>query len=219
MRIGIRNWLERAALLALCCAAPFAARADDAKMIFLEYRLVAFGLAADSFPAQPKKLWRVADSHLRLEEVTNPETGTQRLVVVAEPDIWVIDRNSGRGRHEVDPGPTFSVKFPVFSADARDEILQLEMGSEAEFFRDHGAKELGDKTVAEVECTASQIEFAGRQVTLYRRKSDGLPFQVSVLVADRALAVRYEHYERGLEVDKDKFVPPQGVQLDEAKKP
>jgi len=198
---------------------PLTARAEDPKMVFMEYKVVAFGIAPDSFQAQPKKLWRVADTHLRLEEVKHPETGEQRLVIVAQPDVWVIDRIKGRGRHDVDPGPTYKVKFPVFTASGSDEIEALEMGREVEYFREHGAKEVGEKTVGDVKCTESMVEIAGRKLSLYTRKSDGLPFQVVVLIGDRALAVRYLRYERGLAVDKALFAPPAGVQIEEAKKP
>jgi hypothetical protein len=211
--------MRKLVLFVVVCMVPVMARAEDAKMVRIEYQLVAFGLPPDSFGAQPKKLWRVADTHLRLEEVKNPETNEQRLVIVAQPDIWVIDRTTGRGRHEIDPGPTYKVKFPVFTADGADEIVALEMGSEVEFFREHGAKEVGEKTVADVKCIESVIELAGRKISLYTRKSDGLPFQVAVLVGDRAVAVRYLRYERGLAVDKALFAPPPGGQVEEVKKP
>lgn len=219
MRTSVPLSMRKLLLLAVLCMAPFVARADEPKMLHIEYQLVAFGLAPDSFGAQPKKLWRVADTHLRLEEVKNPETKEQRLVIVAQPDIWVIDRMTSRGRHEVDPGPTYKVKFPVFTADGADEILALEMGSEVEFFRERGAKEVGEKTVADVKCMESVMELAGRKISLYTRKSDGVPFQVAVLLGDRAVAVRYLRYERGLAVDKALFAPPAGAQIEEVKKP
>jgi hypothetical protein len=219
MRTFFVGWLGRAALLLVFCMVPFAGRADDAKMLYIEYQLVAFGLSPDSFPAQPKKLWRVADTRLRLEEVKNPDTGEQRLVIVAQPDIWIIDRIAGFGRHQVDPGPTFKVKFPVFNAEGADEITALEMGREVEFFRERGAKDMGAKTVAGVECNESMIELGGRKLSLFTRKADGLPFQVSVLIGDTARAVRYLRYERELAVDKALFAPPAGVEIEEAKKP
>jgi len=219
MRTLFEGWLGRAALLAVFCMVPFAGRADDAKMLRIEYQLVAFGLPPDSFPAQPKKLWRVADTRLRLEEVKNPDTGEQRLVIVAQPDMWIIDRIAGLGRHQIDPGPTFKVKFPVFNAEGTDEITALEMGQEVEFFRERGAKDMGTRTVAGVECNESMIELGGRKLSLFTRKSDGLPFQVSVLIGDKARAVRYLRYERGLAVDKALFTSPAGVQIEEAKKP
>lgn len=214
----MRHWLRFATLALLLVAGAPVRAADDAKMLFIEYQLVAFGLAPDSFIAQPKKVWRVGDTHLRLEEVVNPDNGEQRLVVVAQPDIWVIDRVAKRGKHELDPGPTYKVKFPVFTADGNDEIAKLEMGSEVEYFREKGAKEAGEKSVAGITCIETTVEVAGRKMSLFTRKSDGVPFQVVVTVGERALAVRYLRYERGLAVDKTLFVPPAGVQIVEAPK-
>ena len=212
-----KGWVYAGIAVLLTAVFPVEA-ADDAKMTFIEYQLVAFGLAPDSFMAQPKKLWRVGDTHLRLEEVVNPETKEQRLVVVAQPDIWVIERTGKRGRHERDPGPTYKVKFPVFAGDANDELTKLEMGSEIEYFNSRGAKDAGEKNIAGITCKEVVAELAGRKVSLFTRKTDGLPFQVVVTVGERALAVRYLRYEAGLAVDKSLFVPPAGVQIDEAAK-
>lgn len=212
------HWLRLATMAALLATATAVRAADETKMTYIEYQLVAFGLAPDSFGAQPKKLWRVGETYLRLEEVVNPDNGEQRLVVVAQPDIWVIDRTAKRGKHERDPGPTYKVKFPVFTADGNDEIAKLEMGSEVEYFREKGAKDMGEKSVAGVTCIESALEVAGRKMSLYTRKTDGTPFQVVVTVGERALAVRYARYERGLAVDKKLFAPPAGVQIEEAPK-
>jgi hypothetical protein len=215
---GIWNGLRRMALAALLMTAAVAGAADDPKMVFIEYQLVAFGLAPDSFMAQPKKLWRVGDTYLRLEEGLNSETNEQRLVVVAQPDIWVIERVGKRGRHERDPGPTYKVRFPVFAGDPNDELTKLEMGSESEYFRDHGAKEVGERTIAGVTCIESATEVGGRKLSLFTRKASGVPFQVVVTVGEKALAVRYLRYEPGLVVDKALFAPPAGVKIEEAPK-
>lgn len=215
---GIWKAVRRAALAVLLMTAAVAGAADEAKMIFVEYQLVAFGLAPDSFMAQPKKLWRVGDTHLRLEEGVNPDNNEQRLVIVAQPDIWVIELISKLGRHERDPGPTYKVRFPVFAGDPNDELTKLEMGSEAEYFREHGAKDMGERTIAGVTCKESAAEVAGRKLSLFTRKADGVPFQVVVTVGEKALAVRYLRFERGLAVDKSLFAPPAGVKIEEAPK-
>ncbi len=214
-------WLRAAAFLLLCSAwVPGSAWADDEpKMLFIEYELVAFGVPPDSFAAKPKKLWRVGDSHLRLEELPNSEAKEQRLLVVAEPDIWVINRTTGLGRHEIDPGPTYRVKFPVFTADKNEDVVKLEMGSEVQFFRDHDARDAGEKTVADVACKESVIELGGHQVSLFTRVADGTPYQVTILVGEYALAVRYLRYETGLAVDKDLFTPPADIKFEEPKQP
>jgi len=214
-----RHWLRTAAFLLLCGASIPCTWADDPKMLFIEYALVAFGLDPDSFNAQPKKVWRGGETYLRLEEVPNPETGSQRLLVITEPDIWIIDRTTGLGRHEVDPGPTYRIRFPVFTADSNEDIVKLEMGMEREFFREHGATEAGEKSVAGVECKESVLELGGRKVSLFTRTSDGVPFQVTILLGERALAVRYLRYETGLALDKSLFKPPQDIKFEEPKKP
>ena len=51
---------------------------------------------ADSFDAQTKKVWRIGNEYLRFEDAPNPQTEVHGLIIVAEPDIWIMDRNTNQ---------------------------------------------------------------------------------------------------------------------------
>lgn len=194
------------------------ARAEDRKMGVFEYRLIAFGLDPDSFAAKPRKVWRIGDSHLRYEEARNEETGTQTVAVIAMPDVWLFDAVSGRGKHRVDPGPSYRVRFPVFAGQSGDELADLEIGNEESFFEARNPEALDNVTVAGVECTHARVEVDGRQVSLYRRVADGRPLQVAMEVDGRVLAVRYIRYDADVPADMARFQPPAEVTFEEEQK-
>lgn len=185
--------------------------AADKKMTFVEYVLVAFEISPESFEAKPKRVWRVDDSRLRFEEQLNVEKAEQKLVIVAQPDIWLINVAAKKGVHTIDPGPTYKVNFPVLTATGVPELSQLEMGRENEFFAARKPKSLPEKLVAGILCTGQEITIDKRKLILYSKKSDGKPYQVTLEYNDRPVAVRYLKYETGLAVDEALFKPPADV--------
>jgi hypothetical protein len=202
------------AFLLLSVLLPAAAlAAEAASMTRIQYRLVAFGIDPNAFEGAVRSVWRVADSHLRYEEPLNPATGTKLLAVVAMPDAWFVDLAAKRGTYRKDPGPTFKVRFPAFPPQLGEDIAKMELGFEKEWFVERKAADAGERTVQEVDCKLQVVEADGKKVTLFERKSDGLPYQVVVETAERAIAVRFVRYERGLEVDKTLFQPPAGVEI------
>jgi hypothetical protein len=196
-----------------CLALPAAMAADAAPMIRLEYRLVAFGIDPNGFEGATRRLWRVGDAQLRYEEPLNPATGTQLLVVVSMPDAWFIDAAARRGTYRKDPDAAGKVKFPAFSPQFGEDIAKMELGFEQRWFTERKAEDAGERTVQDVDCRLQTVEADGKKVTLFARKSDGLPYQVVVESSERAVAVRFLRYERGLAVDKVLFQPPADVEI------
>jgi hypothetical protein len=62
-----------------------------------------------SFGAKPKTLYIASDGYSRTEEEPDPEQGVHGLIIVSEPDVWMINLFDHTGRHIVDPGPTYNV--------------------------------------------------------------------------------------------------------------
>ncbi|MFN8988797.1 MAG: hypothetical protein ACK5YP_02180 [Betaproteobacteria bacterium] len=196
-----------------CLALPAAMAADAAPMIRLEYRLVAFGIDPNGFEGATRRLWRVGNTQLRYEEPLNPSTGAQLLVVVSMPDAGFIDAAARRGTYRKDSDAAGKVKFPAFAPQFGDEIAKMELGFEQQWFAERNAVDAGERTVQEVDCRLQTVEADGKKVTLFSRKANGLPFQIVVETAERAVAVRFARYERALEVDKALFQPPAGVEI------
>ena len=190
---------------------PLTARAaDDNKMLFVEY--VSKPIAADSFDAQPKRVWRIGMEFLRFEDTPNPQTKIHGLIVVAEPDIWIADLNTNAAEHTVDPGPIYKVHFPLFASETSEKLRQLEFGHELEFFRANHAKELASQDVDGIKCRVYRFETDDREVLLFV-KTDDTPVQVVVKSPDFEYAMRFLRYDANRKPDKSLFQLPPGLQL------
>jgi hypothetical protein len=188
------------------------AQAADDKMLYVEYKLASKQVTPDSFDAQIKKVWRLGGEYLRFEDAPNPQTKVHGLIIVAEPDIWIVDRNTNQAQHAVDPGPVFRVHFPLLASETSEKLRQLEFGHELEFFQENGAKEIGTQEVDGLKCKLFRLETDDREATLFL-KTDDTPLQVVVKSADYEYAVRFLRYDAQRKPDKSLFQLPPGVQL------
>src|SRR5258706_14812758 len=112
---------------------PLTAQAVEDRMLYVEFQLAGKQIAADSFDAQTKKVWRIGANYLRFEDAPNPQTKIHGLIIVAEPDIWIVDRNTNQAQHTIDPGPNYKIQFPLFASQTSPKLRGLEFGSELEY--------------------------------------------------------------------------------------
>jgi len=197
--------------LLLASLTPGAQAAED-KMLFAEYRVISADLAASSPEARPRKVWRLGTEYLRFEDTPNPETGAHILVIVHEPDIWIIDRNKNQGQHAVDPGPQYAVHFPIFPREPSEKLKKLEFGAELKFFQDNGATESPSQTVEGIKCKLYRLKLDDREVTLFL-KPDNLPLQIEVQSAGTKYAVRFLKYDPDQKPDMSLFKVPPGIKI------
>ena len=191
---------------------PVAAQAVDDKMLYVEYRLAGKQIAADSFDAQAKKVWRIGLKYLRFEDAPNPQSKVHGLIIVAEPDIWIIDRNINQAQHTVDPGPNYKIHFPLFASEKSEKLRGLEFGRELEYFRENDAKELPAQNVDGFTCKVLRLDIADREVTLFLKTND-TPLQIAVKSSENEYTMRFLRYEPDRKPDKLLFQLPPGVQL------
>ena len=99
------------------------------------------GTPQTHFVRVPKTLYRFGDDLGRVEESLNPETGLHLLIVVAEPHVWMVDRATGRGKYQRDPGPTYVFRARMFGDPSIRSglITALEFGCEAAWLTAAGA--------------------------------------------------------------------------------
>jgi hypothetical protein len=202
----------RKLLALLLLLAPFTAQSADDTMLYVEYQLAGKTIAADSFDAQVKKVWRVGDTLLRFEDAPNPATKIHGLIIVAEPNIWIIDRITNKGEHTVDPGPNFKMHFPLLASEQSETLRELEFGHELEFFLAHNATALPQQEIEGVLCKPLRLNIDDREVTLYVRTSD-VPLLIAVKSPDYEYSVRFLRYEPARKVNKSLFGPPSEVQI------
>ncbi|MBI3528173.1 MAG: hypothetical protein HY067_09405 [Betaproteobacteria bacterium] len=191
---------------------PFAAQAADDRMLYVEYQLAGKQIAADSFDAQSKKVWRIGRDYLRFEDAPNPQTKVHGLIIVAEPDIWIVDRNTNQAQLAVDPGPNYKIHFPLFASEASQKLRELEFGHELEYFHESDAKELPAQDVDGFRCKVLRLQIDDREVTLFLKTND-TPLQIAVKSPEYEYAMRFLRYEPDRKPDKLLFQLPLGVQL------
>ena len=191
---------------------PLLVQAAGDKMLYVEYRFVGKHIAAGSFDAQTKKVWRIDKTFLRFEDAPNPQTKIHGLIIVAEPDIWIVDRNTNQAQHTVDPGPIFKIDFPLLASEKNEKLRKLEFGHELEYFQENGARQLPAQEVDGFRCRLLRLEIEDREVTLFLM-TDNTPLQIVVKSPDYEYDMRFLRYEPDRKPDKLLFQLPPGVQL------
>ena len=206
----MRNLLSVLVILLLGLAAS--ARAEE-KMLYVEFHLVAPQSQNAAMDKMTRKMWRLGTKYLRFEDVPNLEARTHALVIVAEPDLWMVDRTNKSGRHALDPGPTYRVRFPILSQETSPRLKELEFGHEVEFFTANKARELPAQTIEGAQFRALALPLDDRDLTLYLR-SDGRPFQLTVKAGQVEYSIRITRYLPDLPPDLKLFEPPKDVKFD-----
>jgi len=215
-----------AAVVALSLAtALLEARADnpsdgvrtfDGQMSYIEFRFVSPSITRDSVEGSTRKIWRSGARYMRLQEAPDPQRHLHELVIINEPDVWMLNLIDNVAKHIVDPGPTYNAHFPVFQNESK-RLTGLEFGREQEFFAASDAHPSPDEVIDGVNCSVQTLDLESSTVRLYLRRSTGLPFQVSIVNARHAYAVRYDRYEPRLPLEPALFMAPVGAKIVEGK--
>src|SRR5260221_6382554 len=84
-------------------------------------------LPPNHFYRVPKTLYRLGEKQGRVEEALNPETRSHLLIVVNEPDDWMVNLAERRGRDNRRAGPTFYFIAPLFCETVGNNTSYLEL--------------------------------------------------------------------------------------------
>lgn len=188
--------------------------AEEPKMFFAEYRYIHPEIKEGSFPATSRKIWRIGFRYLRLEEAPDPVGKIHGLVICKSPDTYVINRYTNTGQHIVDKAENTDVHVPIFQIrDLPEEIQNFEMGHENEFFTRNKASLIDSKIIEGIECDMYQTTIKDFQLTLFKRKNNGNPFQVGIKKESIDNNVRYIKYELDITPDFSLFEVPQNVRI------
>jgi hypothetical protein len=211
--------LRFCALLALLASTISSiALADSAKppVTRIVFRAITPQLSPNSFAAKPKTIYIAGESYARTEEEPDPARGIHGLMVITEPDIWMINLLDRTGRHMVDPGPTFVVHHEILKRGAPKEFAQLEFGREVAFFLANKATSLGSRELDQQRCEASEFKSNIYRIVLYTIAGTHIPFQLEVYEDEKLdFTVRYVSYQTNLPFDASLFKPPSGITFTE----
>jgi hypothetical protein len=198
--------------------------ADDTPktMTRIEVHLEGPEVMAGSFLAQPKVIYRAGTKYCRMEEAEDSQNKIRGLLIVNEPDAWMINLYDKSARHVVDTGPSFNCKLPIFSqVDSTDEAAMLyqnlQFGNELLFFKQFagagqpGPEEDGKKTTQYVIAVGS-TRFSMFTVGAPNER----PLAVARSVGEKGEVFIYTAYEE-VPFDSKLFAKPDGVKISETK--
>jgi hypothetical protein len=178
--------------------------------------------AADS-AAKSKVLYRAGDLDCRMEEQADPAHGIHGLMIIHEPDAWMVNLASHTALHIVNTGPVFHCRMPIFAdrlrdmpADEQKPIGDLEFGREIEFFSDRGAKPHPGPILQGYKTTMYELQFGASSLALFTQGDPDLPLAVVWRREKNHEVFWYSSYTQ-MPFDAALFTKPGGVTITEAK--
>jgi hypothetical protein len=177
-----------------------------------------------SFVAQPRTMYRAGIRYCRIEELPDTEHGIHGVVIINEPDTWLVNLPAKTAQHQLDPGPTFDCRLPVFvsgediksAADTRSQLMGLEFGRELAYFEEKGATS-GPGPILQGKTTkAYTVEIGDSQLLLFTSGNPEKPVAVARQRGSKREVYWYGTYEE-VPFDPQLFAKPEGVKIEDAK--
>lgn len=195
---------------------PAAATCAPERMVRIVTRVATPPVEPGSFGAAPKTLYRLGTKYGRVEELPNPATKLHLLIVVNEPDVWMVNQLDRTGRHIVDQGPTFNFRAPIFEKDGMPPILlTLELGCERAFLAANNAKPAGEATFVSRRCELQTVTAADFRVTIClgagKEPMRASIYERGALIFD----MEYDSYQDDLAPNLKLFERPSGIAFSE----
>lgn len=204
--------------LAAMTVPAYAATCAPQRLVHIVLTDVTPGIDAGSFAAQPKTYYRIGSGKLRIEEEPDKPNGIHGLIIVAEPDIWMINLFDNTGRHIVDPGPTFNAIAPVIAMrHVPPKLAGLQLGCEANFLAANAIAPTRTEQIGNAGFTVYRISDGNDAVELLERQGTKTPAYARYYRHGKLnWVLRYDLYETGLPNNPSLFVPPAGVRMTQA---
>ena len=185
-------------------------------------RLQSPDVPESSFAAKPKTSYRAGSGYCRVEELPDEERGIHGLVIINEPDIWVVNLLAKAARHYLDPGPKFNCRLLMFASleDAKaaknptTPAFELEFGQELAYFKAKGAVPEQGPILQGKPTRSYSVTSGGLQFLLF---TTGAPERPWAIVRQRGNArdiYWYIAYEQ-LPFDPKLFSRPKDVKMEE----
>lgn len=178
---------------------------------------------AGSFAAKPKTMYRAGTQFCRIEEEPDAEHGIHGLMIVNEPDAWMINLTTMTAQHMVDPGPTTNCRLPIFGSAARDlpedearQIAELEFGFELEFFKSKGAAPQQGMVLQTKQTTLYKLQFGDSTIALFTYDSPERPLAVAWTRGAKSEIFWYSGYGQ-MDFAPNLFAKPEHVRIDDVK--
>ena len=224
MRVqGWRRRIDRGSIwsfalaTAILALAPAAYACAPAQVVRIVYRNISPGVPAAASEAQPRTLWRIGSSFLRSEEQPDPTTGMKTLILVSEPNIWIVNLTDRTGSHSIDPDPSGKIRAPIIPlTDVPPPFLSLEYGCEAEFVAAYAPQAQSVRPWGDTLAELHVLRVAEHSLAILMDSRRKTPLLISYLRSGQPLLViRYDDHRTGLKEREDLFRPPSSVKFKE----
>jgi len=209
--------MKRSALfLVMAIASLCFAQDSPSAMTKLEVRLEGPDIPAGSFATQPKIMYRVGTRYCRVEEQEDKQNSIHTVLIINEPDFWMVNLTSKTARHGVDQGPTFNCHMPLFADDPDKEAAGLEFGLEKAFFESKGAVRHEGVVLQGKQATQYQLEIGHSKLALFTYGTPERPLAVGRVRAGKGEIFWYSGFGQ-VPFDAKLFAKPDGMTIEEIK--
>lgn len=208
-------------MLGVLLAGTVYAQQPPKTMTKMVVQLQASDIAPGSFATRPKTIYRAGTRYCRVEEQPDPEHGIHELMIINEPDAWMINLDNKTAKHIVDSGPTTNCRLPIFAsslsdvpADEAKQIAGLEFGFEREFFRNNGAKPTRGPELQGQQTTAYSLQFGDISLALFTYGTPDRPLALAWTRGDKHDIFWYSGYGQ-VDFDPSLFARPDHVKIEQ----
>ena len=158
-----------------------------------------------------------------MKELPDPQHGIHGLVIINEPDIWMVNLLAKKAKHYVDSGPTFNCQMPMFqgdevksASDVKSPLLELEFGQELDYFKKKGAAPKEGPVLRDKPTTVYAVEIGGSRLLLFTTGTPERPWAVARQHGNAREIFWYGIYEQP-PFDPRLFAKPVDVKIEDAK--
>lgn len=214
----------------LCCicvlltAGALLAQEHPQTMTKLVVRLQSPDVPQDSFAGKPKVMYRAGTRYCRVEELPDEEHGIHGLVIINEPDTWMVNLLASEAQHYLDRGPTFNCRLPIFvsgddvksTGDLKRPAFDLEFGRELAYFEAKGVTSTEGPVLQDKPTRAYMMNVGDSQLFLFTTGTPEHPWAIARQRGNTREMYWYAAYEQLL-FDPSLFAKPRDVKIEEAK--
>lgn len=200
-------------LLSLSVSPVNAEAATPSTMKRFEVRYVADDIEPSSFGAKPRTCYRAGDTYGRVEEALDEPLGLHGLIIIAAPDVWMINLIDSSAKHILDKSSPAQARMPIL-ASGQEAFKELEFGKELQFFTDKNIIAKNGPLVDGVKTKSYKYSHSSIDTELLVN-TDSEPLKLTISTPHGKRTLIYSDYKT-LPFDASKFKQPSNVSISEA---
>jgi outer membrane lipoprotein-sorting protein len=213
-----RLWGSLSVVLGFLLVSSAQTQEGPKTMMKISTRMVEPKPEPGSFAAQARTLWRAGTRYGRVAEAPDAQNRIQGLMIINEPDVWMINLFNKSGKHIVDPGPSLDVHLPIFpDTNVSTKLKDLEFGMELGFFSKKGAQRSEGEAINGTATERYEVTIENSKIVLWADMKSKKPLRVSLVEGGQTEIIEYLSYDDELAFDPSLFQPPAGIAMQNSK--